>query len=63
MASSRSPATGSRSSRELALLAEEIKIDEVKAELEAAEGLPTGDEREIRIRRASARIRAVEKAS
>ena len=48
---------------EHALLAEEIKIDEVKAELEAAEGLPTSDEREMRIRRASARIRAVEKAS
>ncbi|CAN5586531.1 F0F1 ATP synthase subunit epsilon [soil metagenome] len=48
---------------EHALLAEEIKIDEVKAELEAAEGLPTGDERELRIRRASARMRAVEKAS
>jgi F-type H+-transporting ATPase subunit epsilon len=48
---------------EHALLAEEIKIDEAKAELEAAEGLPTGDEREMRIRRASARIRAAEKAS
>lgn len=47
---------------EHALLAEEIKIDEAKAELEAAEGLPTSDEREVRIRRASARIRAVEKA-
>lgn len=48
---------------EHALLAEEITIDEAKAELEAAEGLPTGDEREMRIRRASARIRAAEKAS
>lgn len=48
---------------EYAILAEEIKIDEAKAELEAAGGLPTGDERELRIRRASARIRAVEKAS
>ena len=47
---------------EHALLAEEIKIDEAKAELEAAEGLPTGDEREMRIRRASARIRAAEKS-
>jgi F-type H+-transporting ATPase subunit epsilon len=46
-----------------ALLAEEIKIDEAKAELEAAEGLHSGDEREMRIRRASARIRAAEKAS
>lgn len=47
---------------EHALLAEEIKIHEVEAELEAAQGLPTGDEREQRIRRASARIRASEKA-
>ncbi|TIC84069.1 F0F1 ATP synthase subunit epsilon [Nocardioides sp. GY 10127] len=43
-----------------ALLAEEIKIDEVHAELEAAEHLPTGDEREERIRRAEARLRAYE---
>lgn len=48
---------------ERALLAEEIKIDEAKAELDAAHGLPTSDERELRIRRAEARIRAVEKAS
>jgi len=48
---------------EHALLAEEIKIDEVKAEQEAAEGLPTGDERELRLRRATARLRAAEKAS
>lgn len=48
---------------ERAVLAEEIKIDEEKAELEAAEGLPTSDERELRIRRASARIRAAEKSS
>jgi F-type H+-transporting ATPase subunit epsilon len=48
---------------ERALLAEEIKIDEARAELEAAEGLPTGDEREQRLRRATARMRAVEKAS
>lgn len=47
---------------EHALLAEEIKIDEAEAELEAAQGLPTGDERELRIRRATARIRAVEQA-
>ena len=46
-----------------ALLAEEIKIDEAKAELDAAEGLHSGDEREQRIRRASARIRVAEKAS
>lgn len=48
---------------EHALLAEEITIDEEKAELEAAEGLPTGDERERRIRRATARIRAAEKVA
>ncbi|MFA6575740.1 MAG: F0F1 ATP synthase subunit epsilon [Nocardioides sp.] len=48
---------------ERALLAHEIKIDEAKAELDAAHGLPTSDERELRIRRAEARIRAVEKAS
>jgi len=48
---------------ERAVLAEEIKIDEAKAELDAAEGMPTGDERELRVRRAEARIRAVEKAS
>lgn len=48
---------------EHALLAEEIKIDEARAELDAAEGLPTGDEREQRIRRATARLRAAEKAS
>lgn len=48
---------------EHALLADEIKIDEERADLEAAEGLPTGDERERRIRRASARIRAAELAS
>jgi F-type H+-transporting ATPase subunit epsilon len=46
-----------------ALLAEEIKIDEARAELAAVEGLHSGDEREMRIRRASARIRAAEKAS
>ncbi|MDP2771987.1 MAG: F0F1 ATP synthase subunit epsilon [Nocardioides sp.] len=48
---------------ERALLAHEIQIDEAKAELDAAHGLPTSDERELRIRRAEARIRAVEKAS
>ena len=47
---------------EHAVLAEEIKVDEVRVELEAAQGLPTSDERELRIRRAEARIRAVEKA-
>lgn len=48
---------------ERALLAEEIKIDEVRAELEEARGLPTGDEAELRIRRAEARIRAAERAA
>ncbi len=48
---------------ERVLLAEEIQIDEAKAELDAAHGMPTSDERELRIRRAEARIRAVEKAS
>lgn len=48
---------------EHAVLAQDIRIDEAKAELEAAQGLPTGDEREKRIRRSEARIRAAEKAS
>lgn len=48
---------------ERALLSDEIHIDEERAALDAAEGLPVGDERERRIRRISARIRAVEKAS
>jgi F-type H+-transporting ATPase subunit epsilon len=47
-----------------ALLAEEIMVDEARAELDAAEGLPTTDqERDQRIRLASARIRAAERAS
>ena len=47
-----------------ALLAEEIKVDEARAELDSAEGLPTTDnERDRRIRLASARIRAAERAS
>lgn len=48
---------------EYAVLAQDIKIDEAKAELDAAHGLPTSDERELRIRRAEARIRAAEKVS
>ena len=48
---------------ERALLAEEIKIDDERSELSEAEGLDAGDEREQRIRRATARIRAAEKAS
>lgn len=46
------------------LLAEEINIDEARAELEKAQNLVgADDEAEQRIRRAEARIRAVEKAS
>ncbi|MBS42216.1 MAG: ATP synthase F1 subunit epsilon [Nocardioides sp.] len=48
---------------EHALLAEEIKINEVEAELETANGLSAGEERERRIRRAEARVRAYRKAS
>lgn len=47
---------------ERAVLSEEINIDESRAELDTAEGLST-DESERRIRRAEARIRAVERAS
>jgi F-type H+-transporting ATPase subunit epsilon len=46
------------------LLAEEIDIDEARTEVETARGLiGSDDEAERRIRRAEARIRAVEKAS
>lgn len=46
------------------LLAEEIDVDEARTELETARGLfGSDDEAERRIRRAEARIRAVEKAS
>lgn len=48
---------------ERALLAEEIKIDEVRAELEEARGLPTSDEAELRIRRAEVHIRAAERVA
>jgi F-type H+-transporting ATPase subunit epsilon len=49
---------------EHALLAEEIDVDEARTELETARGLiGADDEAERRIRRAEARIRAVEKAS
>ncbi|MCA1982347.1 F0F1 ATP synthase subunit epsilon [Nocardioides nematodiphilus] len=45
------------------LLAEEINVDEARVELEKAQGmLGVDDEAEQRIRRAEARIRAVEKA-
>lgn len=46
---------------EHAVLAEEIVIDEVKAEMEAAEGLGSGEERERRMRRVEARMRAYER--
>lgn len=46
------------------LLADEIDLDEARTELETARGLiGADDEAERRIRRAEARIRAVEKAS
>jgi F-type H+-transporting ATPase subunit epsilon len=47
---------------ERALLAEEIDVSEARTDLEAAQGID-GDEREQQIRRAEARIRAVEKTS
>ncbi|MDH2415382.1 F0F1 ATP synthase subunit epsilon [Nocardioides sp. CER19] len=49
---------------EHALLAEEINVDEARTELETARNLiGSDDDAERRIRRAEARIRAVEKAS
>jgi len=49
---------------ERALLAEDIKVDEARAELEEAQALVgQEDDAEQRVRRAEARIRAVEKAS
>lgn len=49
---------------ERAILAEDVKVDEARAELEEAQGLiGEDDEAEQRVRRAEARIRAVEKAS
>jgi F-type H+-transporting ATPase subunit epsilon len=49
---------------EHALLAEEIDVDEARTELETARNLiGSDDDAERRIRRAEARIRAVEKAS
>ena len=44
------------------VLSEDIDIDEARAELETARGLLPADEAERRLRRAEARIRAVEKA-
>ncbi len=46
-----------------AVLSEEINIDEVKSELDTARGLGGSNEAERRIRRAEARLRAVEQAS
>ena len=46
-----------------AQLAEEVNIDETRSELETARGLGGSDERERRIRRAEARLRAAERAS
>lgn len=49
---------------ERAVLAEDVRVDEVRAELEEARGLiGAKDEAEQRVRRAEARIRAVERAS
>ena len=49
---------------ERAVLAEDVKIDQAKAELEEAQRLVgTDDTAEQRIRRAESRIRAVERAS
>lgn len=46
------------------LLSDEININDARIELETARGvLGTDDDAELRIRRAEARIRAVEKAS
>ncbi len=49
---------------ERAILAEDVQIDEARAELEEAQALVgQDDDAEQRVRRAEARIRAVEKAS
>ncbi len=48
---------------ERAVLAEEINVDEVRAELDTAQDVGNVDESERRIRRAEARLRAVERAS
>ena len=47
---------------EHAVLSEDIDVDEARAELETARSLLPADDAERRIRRAEARIRAVEKA-
>ena len=48
---------------ERAVLSEEISVDEVRAELDTARDLGGVDDSERRIRRAEARLRAVERAS
>ncbi len=49
---------------ERALLAEDVKVDEARAELDEAQALVgQDDDAERRVRQAEARIRAVEKAS
>lgn len=48
---------------ERAVLSEEINVDEVRAELDTAQDVGNVDESERRIRRAEARLRAVERAS
>jgi F-type H+-transporting ATPase subunit epsilon len=49
---------------ERAILAEDVNVDEARAELEEAQALVgQDDDAEQRVRRAEARIRAVEKAS
>ncbi len=46
-----------------AVLSEEINVDETRSELDTARGLGGSDDAERRIRRAEARLRAVEQAS
>lgn len=48
---------------EHAVLSHEIDVEAARSELEAAEADSEGDDAEVRILRAEARIRAVEKAS
>ncbi len=48
---------------ERAVLAEEIDVDEVRSELDTARDVDDDEESERRVRRAEARLRAVERAS
>lgn len=48
---------------ERAVLAEEIDVDEARAELDTAQDLDGSDESGRRVRRAEARLRAVQRAS